>query len=300
MNSINEIEIMNQLKTIVELQQEVVLGIIIALAVIGLIVSFFGLKLMRLLDVLIGFTVGAAGGLAAVILFGLVGLPAIGVIAVAGLVLAILCGVFYRFGSFLWAFAAFAEVLIILVPIPMPWILIVAGGLGLVYAIVTAIYPEPFMIIVTAIWGGTVAGVSLLAAAGFTHLLFRIAAVVVISAIGIFVQFKMRSKEVGKKDRIQSEKVKESVSRETEVEMARQILDSEDENVNLDKEDDIVDLNEEDDLSLDADIEIIDDIDELDDIEDIDELDLQGELEDDFDDGEILEFDYDAEDSKED
>ena len=264
MNSINEI--MNQLKTIIEIHQEVVQGIIIALAVIGLIVSFFGLKLMRLLDVLIGFTIGVAGGLAAVILLGLTGPAAIGVIAGAGLVLAILCGVFYRVGSFLWAFAAFAEVLIVLVPIPMPWILIVAGGLGLVYAIVTAIYPEPFMIVVTAIWGGTVAGISILTLAGFTQFLFQIVAVVVISAIGIIIQFKMRSREVGKKDRIQSEKVKESVSRETEVEMARQILDGEDENADLDDEVNLVELDEEDDLSLD---------DQIDDIEDIDELALK-------------------------
>lgn len=295
MSSINEI--MDQLKTIIEIHQEVILGIGIALTVIGLVVSFFGLKLMRVLDVLIGLTIGAVAGFTAVILLGMTGVPAIAIIAGAGLVLAILCGIFYRVGSFLWAFTAFAEVVIILAPIPMPWIFVVAGILGLVYAVFTAVYPEPFMIIVTALWGGAVAGVSILNIAGYSQILFRIIAAAVIALIGISIQFKMRSKEVGKKDKIKSEQVKESVSRETEVEMARQILDDDD--------DDIQDLNVEKNPEplVDEENQDIEDTEEFyldDDIEDIDDLDLQGELEEDFDDGEILEFDYEEEDSKED
>ena len=51
----------------------------------------------------------------------------------------------------------------------------------------------------------------------------------VIAVIGIIVQFMMHSRKIGKKEEVYSKKVKEEVSRESEVEKARMILEEDEE-----------------------------------------------------------------------
>lgn len=275
-------EIMNQLQKILNAHQEVVLGIAIGIAVIGLIVAFFGLKLTRVLNVLIGLLIGAAAGLAVVAVFGLIDVPALAIIAAGGIIMAVLCGVFYRFGSFLWSFVAFTEVIILLVPVSKVWIFIVAVVLALVYAILTAIYPEPFMIIVTALWGGAIAGTGIVAVAGYYSHLFRVLVFLIVTVIGIAIQFHVRSREIGKKEKIQSEKVKESVSRETEVEMARQILED------VDESEEVKETEKAEEVTENQDIE--------DQAGEKQEESFSDEKKDDiFEDGKILEFDYENE-----
>ena len=71
---------------------------------------------------------------------------------------------------------------------------------------------------------------------------------IVLAVVGIVVQFMMHSKKIGKKEEVYSKKIKEEVSRESEVEKARMILeeDEDDEIIVEDDSDDDIKIIEED------------------------------------------------------
>ena len=69
-----------------------------------------------------------------------------------------------------------------------------------------------------------------------------------LALIGIWVQFMMHSRKIGKREKVYARQVREEVSRESEVERARMILedDEEDEDDSEDRdEDDITIINED-------------------------------------------------------
>ena len=47
----------------------------------------------------------------------------------------------------------------------------------------------------------------------------------VLALIGIWIQFMVQSRKIGKKEKVYSRQIRKEVSRESEVERARQILD---------------------------------------------------------------------------
>ena len=96
----------------------------------------------------------------------------------------------------------------------------------MVFAILSAIFVEPLVIVVTAVSGGVNAALSIVSLAGLSgNLLITVGIAAVIIIVGMIVQFMMHSRKIGKKEKKQAEIIKEKDSVESEVEKARLILD---------------------------------------------------------------------------
>ena len=133
-------------------------GALAAAVVVGLLVCFFGLKLVRILGTLMGFFAGAAIGAAA-------GMAFAGIVLGAGIVFGLLSWFLYRVGVFLLVLAQVSGLVLTL--LPGSWIsAVVALAAGIIVAILSVIYVEPFVIIVTGIYGGLTAGTNIAALAG--------------------------------------------------------------------------------------------------------------------------------------
>ena len=208
---------------------QIAFGAAAAAIVIGLLVCFFGLQLVRVLGALVGFFLGAAIGGAAGFIIGLSGLAFAGVVVAGGIIFGVLSWFLYRVGVFLLVLVETFGVAVTILK-PESWIPAAIGlAVALVLAILAAIYVEPFVIVVTGLAGGIAAGsnIAVLAGLGDTSWI-GLAIGVAIAVIGIIVQFMMQSRKVGKKEKNYSEKVKEQDSMESEVEKARHLLDDDD------------------------------------------------------------------------
>lgn len=112
----------------------------IAGIVIGLLICFFGLKLIRVLAALAGALAGAVIGLAAGIMFGLEGtvmLIAAGALAV---ILACLSAILYRVGAFVWLLMLGAGAALITFTPDSLLTAFICLGAGLILGIITAIF----------------------------------------------------------------------------------------------------------------------------------------------------------------
>ena len=125
--------IQEQLNQIVEGQQlnvfeeggaAVGVGAAAAGIVVGLLICFFGLKLVKFLGALVGFFVGALIGAVIALVAGLDGLAFAGVVVAAGVILAVLSWFLYRIGVF---FLVFLQVLGIASSILQPQSVVLTG-----------------------------------------------------------------------------------------------------------------------------------------------------------------------------
>ena len=106
----------------------------------------------------------------------------------------------------------------------------VCGAAALVTAVLAVIRTEPVTVVVTGISGGLSAGTaaSFLLGTGANAMVgYGIGAVTAL--LGIWTQFMMQSRKIGKKEEVYSRQMREQVSMESEVEKARKILEDEDE-----------------------------------------------------------------------
>ena len=114
--------------------------------------------------------------------------------------------------------------------------LIIFAAVALVVAILSAIFVEPLVIVVTAIWGAVDASLAIVAATGLEgNLLITIGIAVAISIVGMIIQFMMHSRKIGKREKKQAAIIKEQDSVESEVEKARLVLDDFEEDDETDK-----------------------------------------------------------------
>lgn len=198
----------------------------IAGIVIGLIICFFGLKLIRILAALAGAVAGAMLGLAAGAAAGLENAALLIAVAGAAAVVACLSAVLYRVGVFVWMLTLGTGAALMTFTSESPLTALVCVGVGLILAIVTTIFLDPIIIIISAIVGGFSAGISIAEMAGFDgNILMTVLGSLLLAALGLVIQFMMKSREVGKKERLYSESFREKESMETEVERARMLLD---------------------------------------------------------------------------
>ena len=200
--------------------------------VIAVLTAFFGLKLIRVWNALIGFSIGAVIGFMVGYLIGLEIVPVLIITVAAGLILAILCSVFKRFGAFFLCFFGVSGVLAGLIKTENWIVLAVFLAIGLIFAILAMIWFEPFVIIATALDGGFGAGMAItqLAKISNEYVTWGICAVIVI--LGIVLQFVMKSSEINKKEVKRANAIKKETSKEEEIEMARTML------IDLDEDED--------------------------------------------------------------
>ena len=176
-------------------------GVFAAVIAIGILIGFFGLKLVKVVAAFLGFLIGAGVGAGICALAGIEGIASVAVILVCAILLAVVSFLVYRLGVFVMIFICSMGVL-------------------------AAIFAEPMIIVITGIAGGFLAGPAILDLAGITDPSWlKYVAGAVLAFVGLMIQFMMQSSKIGKKERIKSEHIKEQVSMENEVEKARMILD---------------------------------------------------------------------------
>ena len=222
---------------------------LIVTIVVGLLICLFGLKLMRLLAAVVGFVLGAAAGVAAAVAMGLTGTTFLIAVLAGAVIIGLLSIFLRRIGIFLlvlcYGFGVCAAVIH-----PSSMIMyIICLGIAVVLAVLSVLYLEPIVVVVTGISGGLCAGMAAASLMGMEkNILVGYGISIVLAVAGIIVQFMMHSRKIGKKEEVYSKKVKEEVSRESEVEKARMILeeDEEDEVSAQEESDDDIEIIEED------------------------------------------------------
>ena len=203
-------------------------GVFAAVIAIGILIGFFGLKLVKVVAAFLGFLIGAGAGAGICAIAGIEGIASVAIILVCAILLAVLSFLVYRLGVFVMIFICSMGVLAAVIPVQSSVITIVELAVALVLAILAAIFAEPMIIVITGIAGGFLAGPAILDLAGITDPSWlKYVAGAVLAFVGLMIQFMMQSSKIGKKERIKSEHIKEQVSMENEVEKARMILDEE-------------------------------------------------------------------------
>lgn len=198
---------------------------LIITTVIGIFLSMFGLKLIRLWSVLLGLVAGAGIGFAVTELAGLEPMIVVGATIVGGIVLAFLAGFFYRFGIFLLALLTGTYIAILFVN-PQDWIFLgVCLAIGLVIALLALKFVEPIMIVVTSILGGVLAGDAIATLAELDNPIFRYGIMVLVAIVGGIIQFTLESGKRKKKNLKKAAEIREQNSTENEVEKARAMFD---------------------------------------------------------------------------
>ena len=249
---------------------------LIVTTVIGILLSMFGLKLIRLWSALLGLTAGAGIGFAVTELAGLEPMIVIGATIGGGIVLAFLSGFFYRFGIFLLALLAGTYIAILFVN-PQDWIFLgVCLAIGLVIALLALKFVEPIMIVVTSIICGVLAGDAIATLAELDNPIFRYGIMVLIAIVGGMIQFTLESGKRKKKNLKKAAEIREQNSTENEVEKARAMFDDA---ILLDDEpDDKLDDKPDDKPKKEPDLSYLDEI-------DLDDEEYEDEEESDYIDG---------------
>ena len=203
--------------------------VLIAIVVIGILLCIFGLRLMRILSALVGFTLGVGIGAAICMISGMSGAVAIAIIVAPGVILAILSAVLRKVGVFVSVFCYIFSAISSIVPSSSLIVLIIGIVVGVVAAILAVKYMEPAVVIASALAGGLLAGPAITELAGLSDKVWiGYVIALVLAMLGIFVQLFIHARTEGKREKIYSKKVKEMDSMESEVEKARMLLDEED------------------------------------------------------------------------
>ena len=218
--------------------------VLIITIVIGLIIGLFGLKLVRVWAAFMGFLLGAAAGGGIARAADLQEIASVGVMLGGALLMAVLACIFYKAGIFFYMIFQVAGFCILITKMSSLPVLGISLALGLITAVVTMKVFDPLVIIVTSVSGGFLMGSAAVSMVGLDENILAVIAVpVVLIILCMCVQFIMRSRQVGRKQEEKADEKKLQISRETEVEKARMLLDDDD----LEESEDVFDYDDDDD-----------------------------------------------------
>ena len=221
-------EIITQMNAVVQNGIEIPFPALVISAVIGLIVCLFGLKLVRFVNAICGLAVGAVLGILVAYLIQTDLKIGLAIVAAAALILTIMSAVFKKFGAFLLCLSVALEV-VGMFQMQNFTMLAVTGVAGIIIAVLTMIWFEPLVIIVTSLSGGMGLGNAVAQMVGIKNPYITLGICAAGIAIGLIVQFMMKSREIGRREARHSRQVKEEISIESEIDRARSILDLYDE-----------------------------------------------------------------------
>lgn len=221
---------------------QMAVAIQLVMIVVGVLTCFFGLKLVRVLSVFAGLVIGSGIGTGAAFGFGFSGTMVPVTILLCAIVMAVLCCGVRKLGIF---FVVLLHMIGIAASLFLPGMkdltqvfvaLGISGVAAILMSVLAMIKPELIVVIVTGISGGLSVGTAAAALCGMAGNIWAEYGISVgVALIGIWVQFMMQSRKIGKNERIYAERMKGQVSRESEVEKARRILEEEEERHNSGK-----------------------------------------------------------------
>lgn len=194
--------------------------------VIALLMILFGAKCKYVLFATQGFLLGVTAGLTASWFLHLEGWVMIGVSAGAGLVLAAFEAVFRKFGAFVFSLIAVFVSVAALGGGEGYLVLGIAGGVALIFAILAAVFGDPLIIPVMGISGGVLGGIVAYHYLPYESRIVFYAVSAVLAVVGICIQYAMKSSKIARLERKKAKEIREKKSVESEIEMARNVLDS--------------------------------------------------------------------------
>ena len=107
-------------------------GVFAAVIAIGILIGFFGLKLVKVVAAFLGFLIGAGVGAGICALAGIEGIASVAVILVCAILLAVVSFLVYRLGVFVMIFICSMGVLAAVIPAQSSVITIVELAVALV------------------------------------------------------------------------------------------------------------------------------------------------------------------------
>ena len=203
----------------------------ISILVLGLLFCFLGLKLLKLWSVIECFWLGVVLGYIPSLFLNLQPMVIFIIMIVIGIVFAITGILISRMGMFvvsLFAGLSFAGFLAMMLGVVG---FLIGAVFALVMAVLAAIIKRPIVIMMTSLQGAVLCTRALNDLIGHEQLLISLAIFVVLAIVGIIVQLMMRSKEVHNKEMKKAEELRADYSKEVDIEMARTILDDDDEEI---------------------------------------------------------------------
>ena len=150
----------------------------------------------------------------------------IGVSAGAGLVFAAFEAVFRKFGAFVFSLIAVFVSVAALGGGEGYLVLGIAGGVALIFAILAAVFGDPLIIPVMRISGGVLGGIVAYHYLPYESRIVFYAVSAVLAVVGICIQYAMKSSKIARLERKKAKEIREKKSVESEIEMARNVLDS--------------------------------------------------------------------------
>ena len=192
-------EIITQMNAVVQNGIEIPFPALVISAVIGLIVCLFGLKLVRFVNAICGLAVGAVLGILVAYLIQTDLKIGLAIVAAAALILTIMSAVFKKFGAFLLCLSVALEV-VGMFQMQNFTMLAVTGVAGIIIAVLTMIWFEPLVIIVTSLSGGMGLGNAVAQMVGIKNPYITLGICAAGIAIGLIVQFMMKSREIGRRE----------------------------------------------------------------------------------------------------
>lgn len=218
---------------------EIVTAALAVMAVAGLLLCFFGLKLVRVWGAILGFAIGFTGGFIAGIAFGQESEIVLIIAGVAGLIVAVLCAVFRRGSLFLVSLASGIGICVeILTPQELTPVLICAG-VGVILAILAMKFKEPVIMVLTGIAGAFIAGQDIAALLGMTGRSLQIIITAALAVLGIVAQFLMESGRRKRRNLKKAAEIRKNNSTANEVERARAVMEDLDDQPESEEEEEI-------------------------------------------------------------
>ena len=201
--------------------------VLVGTVIISIILCLFGIKLMRIGNALAAAVLGAGIGYYGAELAGM-DVKTQMLLAIAGaVILGALAAIFKKFGAFLFCMIGVTGMLILLTR-PGNWIFYaVYGGIGMLFAIAAMNWLDAVYIFAQAFVGVVGIGTIVRKFIVTDNIGVVIAIFVIPVVMGCFVQFILKSREIGRKEAAHSEEVKKEISKEEEVESARALFGEE-------------------------------------------------------------------------
>lgn len=201
--------------------------VLVSTAILSVILCFFGIKLIRVCNGIAAAATGLGIGYYGAALAGLNWQVRWVVMAVAAIVLVVLTVIFKRFGVFLFCAVGVTGILMLVVRPENLLFYAVFGGIGMLFAIAAMRWMDAIYIFATSFVGGVGIGRLLFHFIPEQKLWIMVLIYLIPVLLGCVIQFVLKSREIGRREKKESEAARKENSMEEEVEQARMLFDEE-------------------------------------------------------------------------
>lgn len=202
-------------------------SILIGILAVSALICILGLNIRKLWAVLASLLIGFGLGYYAGLSFGMETAVALGIGAVAGIILAILSIFLNAVGAFLLCLLLAAYTGFLVVPSGQTMYYMIGLGIAVVIALISIKLKDPMTIVCTVAAGSITGGLAAMPLFGLDTGYYQYIISAVLAVIGLVSQILYASRKVAKQDIKKAKEIKAEQSVENEVEAARAILDEE-------------------------------------------------------------------------